>query len=75
MTDLKNLSIKELKALQEDISTELIGRVETSRENYQKKINELIREIQEEGFSVCDENEYYIDHVYVEQAAVAAYFL
>lgn len=66
MTDLKNLSIKELKALQEDISTELIGRVETSRENYQKKINELIREIQEEGFNVCDENEYYIDHVYVE---------
>lgn len=66
MTDLKNLSIKELKALQEDISTELIRRVETSRENYQKKINELIREIQEEGFNICDENEYYIDHVLVE---------
>lgn len=75
MTDLKNLSVKELKALQEDISTELIRRVETSRENYQKKINELIKEIQNEGFNVCDENEYYIDYVLIQQAAVAAYFL
>ena len=66
MTDLKNLSIKELKALRENINTELIKRVETSRENYQTKINELIREIQEEGFNICDENEYYIDHVLVE---------
>ena len=66
MTDLKNLSMKELKTLQEDINTELDKRVEMSRENYQKKINELIREIQEEGFNVCNENEYYIDYVLVE---------
>lgn len=66
MTDLKNLSMKELKALQEDISTELIRRVETSRENYQKKLNELIREIQNEGFCVCDENDYYIDHILIQ---------
>lgn len=66
MTGLKNLSVKELKALQEDISTELIRRVETSRENYQKKINELIKEIQNEGFNVCDENEYYIDYVLIQ---------
>lgn len=66
MTDLKNLSMKELKALQEDISTELIRRVETSRENYQKKLNELIREIQNEGFNVCDENEYFIDYLLIQ---------
>lgn len=66
MTDLKNLSMKELKTLQEDINTELDKRLEMSRENYQKKINELIREIQEEGFNVCDENGCYIDHVLVE---------
>ena len=68
MTDLKSLSMTELKALQKDISTELIRRVETSRENYQKKINKLIEEIQNEGFNVCNENGCPIDYICVEQA-------
>lgn len=75
MTDLKNLSIKELKTLRKDINTELDKRAEMSRENYQKKINGLIREIQEEGFLIYDEEDNIIENIFVQQAAVAAYFL
>ena len=66
MTDLKNLSIKELKALRVDINTELDKRAEMSRENYQKKINGLIREIQEEGFLIYDEEDNIIENIFVQ---------
>ena len=66
MTDLKNLSIKELKTLRKDINTELDKRAEMSRENYQKKINGLIREIQEEGFLIYDEEDNIIENIFVQ---------
>lgn len=66
MVSLGELSTKELKKLQEDIKTELVNREEITRKKYQKEINDLIKKIQDKGFSVCNENGCPMDYICVQ---------